>query len=187
MNITRHTTVLRPLECQANQYRCKGKLQSEDDWLLAWALDKTGTIDILQILSVEEKRECHMLIEQQEKNRVHELRLPDKVLWVHGVAPASKSEGTIWLIYENMNGISNRMSNNDKLEKAKEIHDELEVDIPTYNKHWLNLRHRLNVNGFNQMLNLKVRRQQFSQLRPISPMRILDTYKRVGRVFWPLE
>jgi hypothetical protein len=37
------------------------------------------------------------------------------------------------------------------LEKAKELHDELEVDIAAYNKHWLILQHRLNVNGFNQM------------------------------------
>ncbi len=111
---------------------------------MAWALDKTGTIDTLQILSVEEKRERNALIEQQEKNRVCELGLPDKVLWVHGVAPASKGKGIIWLIYKNMNGISNRMSNNDKLEKAKELHNELEVDIAAYNEHWLNLRHRLN-------------------------------------------
>jgi hypothetical protein len=38
------------------------------------------------------------------------------------------------------------------LEKAKEIHDELEVDIVTCNEHWLNLCHHLNVNGLNQML-----------------------------------
>ncbi len=46
-----------------------------------------------------------------------------------------------------MNGISNKMSNNDRLEKAKEIHDELEVDITAYNKHGLNLQHCLNVKG----------------------------------------
>jgi hypothetical protein len=50
-----------------------------------------------------------------------------------------------------MNGISNRLSDNEKLEKAKEIHDELEVDIAAYNEHRLNLHHYLNVNGFNQM------------------------------------
>ncbi len=36
----------------------------------------------------------------------------DKVLKVHGVAPASKREGIFQLIYENVNGISNRLSNN---------------------------------------------------------------------------
>ncbi len=118
---------------------------------MAWTLDKTGTINTLQFLSVQEKCERYALIEQQEKNRVREFGLPDDVLWVHGVAPASKGEGIICLIYENMNGISNKMSNNDKLEKAKEIQDELEVDIAAYNKHRLNLQDCLNVNGFNQM------------------------------------
>jgi hypothetical protein len=117
----------------------KRKLHSEEDWLLAWTLDETGTISTLQFLSVQEKRECYALIEQQKKNRVREFGLPDEVLWVHGVAPASKGEGIIRLIYKKMNGISNKMSNNDKLEKAKEIHNELEVDIAAYNKHRLNL------------------------------------------------
>jgi hypothetical protein len=100
MNITSHDSVLRALKCHANCYKCKGKLQSKDDWLLAWALDKTGTINTLQLLSVEEKCEHNVLIEQQEKNRVHELGLPKEVLLVHGIAPASKGEGIIYLIYK---------------------------------------------------------------------------------------
>ncbi len=47
--------------------------------------------------------------------------------------------------------MSNKLSDNEKVEKAKEIHDELEVDIAAYNKHRLNMRHRGNVNGFNQI------------------------------------
>ncbi len=53
----------------------------------------------------------------------------DEVLKVHGVAPTSKVEGIICLIYENANGFSNRLSNNEKVEKAKKIHDKLNVDI----------------------------------------------------------
>ncbi len=68
-------------------------MQSKDNWFLASALDKTGTINTLQFLSVEEKCERDALIEQQEKNRVQELGLPEEVLWFHGVAPASKGEG----------------------------------------------------------------------------------------------
>jgi len=54
-------------------------------------------------------------------------------------------------MYANANGINNRMGNNDKVEKAKEIIDELEVDLVAYNQHRLNMRHRLNSNGFNQL------------------------------------
>ncbi len=37
------------------------------------------------------------------------------------------------------------------MEKAKEIHDELEVNIVAYNEHRLNMKDRRNVNGFNQL------------------------------------
>ncbi len=75
----------------------------------------------------------------------------DEVLKVHGVAPASKGEGIIHMIYENANGINNRLSDNEKVEKTKEIHDELEVNIAAYCKHRLNMRDRHNINGFNQL------------------------------------
>ena len=40
---------------------------------------------------------------------------------IHGVLPASKGEGVTRIMYENANGINNRMCNNDKVEKAKEL------------------------------------------------------------------
>jgi hypothetical protein len=121
MNVTSHDCILQALKYQANRLKCKGKLQGVDNWTLAWALDKTPTIDTLQILSVEETREKYALIEQQEIDRVRKFGLSEEVLRVHGVAPASKAIGTIGLTYENMNGICNRLSGNAKLEKAKEI------------------------------------------------------------------
>ncbi len=51
-----------------------------------------------------------------------------------------KPEGVIRLIYENANGISNKLCNNEKVEKAKELHDDLEVDIVAYNEHRLNMQ-----------------------------------------------
>ena len=91
------------------------------------------------------------LVELQEKVRVKELGISEEVLKVHGVAPATKGEGIIRLIYENANGFSNRLSDNKKIEKAKEIHDELNVDIAAYCEHWLNTRNKHNINGFNQL------------------------------------
>ena len=37
--------------------------------------------------------------------------------------------------YENVNGIINRLSGNEKVEKVKELHNKLEVDLAAYNKH----------------------------------------------------
>ncbi len=79
------------------------------------------------------------------------LGISDKVLQVHGVAPSSIGEGVVRLIYENINCLSNKLSDNKKVDKAKEIHDKLEVDIVAYNEHRLNMRDRRNVNGFNQL------------------------------------
>ncbi len=79
------------------------------------------------------------------------LGVPEEVLQIHGVAPASKPEGVIRLIYENANGISNKLCNNQKVKKAKEVHDKLEVDIAAYNEHRLNMQDQRNINGFNQL------------------------------------
>jgi hypothetical protein len=145
-----------------------------DDRTLVWALDKTATINTLQILSVKETSEKYLLIEQQELDRVRVLGFSDKVLQVNGVAPASKGAGTIHLIYKNMNGICSRSSNNAKLEKAKEIKDEVEVNIAAYNEHWLNLHQHLNVNGFNQMFK--------GGEAAIQSITAHNTHKNIGRI-----
>jgi hypothetical protein len=94
---------------------------------------------------------CVALVELQEKVRVKELRISKEVLNVHRVAPAMKGEGIICLIYENANGFSNRLSDNNKIDKAKEIHDKLNVNIVAYCEHRLNVRNKHNINGFNQL------------------------------------
>jgi hypothetical protein len=37
---------------------------------------------------------------------------------IHGVAPPSKGKGVVRLIYENVNCLSNKLSNNDKVDKT---------------------------------------------------------------------
>jgi hypothetical protein len=46
--------------------------------------------------------------EQQEKEEVINTKVPEEVLQVHSHAPPKKVEGTIRLIYENINGLCNR-------------------------------------------------------------------------------
>jgi hypothetical protein len=119
--------------------------------LISWALDETGTVDTSFLCDNDENTEQIVLVEQQERSRVTELGVPEEVLQIHGAAPAKKAEGVIRLINENVDGISNKLSNNKKVEKAKEIIDNLEVDIVAYNEHRLNMEDRHNVNGFNQL------------------------------------
>ena len=79
------------------------------------------------------------------------IQVPEEILQVHGYAPPKKAEGTVRLIYENVNGFCNRLSGNEKLNRVREIHDDLEVDIAAYCEHKLNMKHKKNGNGFNQL------------------------------------
>jgi hypothetical protein len=152
MEIICHESILEVLYNCSKCFRGVGKLSTVDNHLVSWTLDKTGTVDATILLdSSKENIEQQQEVERVEKIRVREAGVPDKVLQVHGTAPKSKRAGVTRLIYENVNGFSKRLSNNEKIEKAKDIHDELEVDIVAYNKHRLNMNHKLNVNGFNQL------------------------------------
>ena len=66
------------------------------------------------------------------------------VLHTHGEDPGPKKEGIIRLIYENVNGIHRGPTGNKKIEKARNLHDELEVDIVAYNEHRINFKHKRN-------------------------------------------
>ncbi len=152
MEIIRHESILKVLYNHSKRFRGVGKLSTVDDHLVSWALDETGTVDKTILLdSSKENIEQQQEVKRMEKIRVWEAGVPDEVLQVHGTAPKSKGAGVTRLIYKNVNGFSNRLSNNEKIKRAKEIHDKLEVDIVAYNEHRLNMNHKLNVNGFNQL------------------------------------
>ena len=86
------------------------------------------------------------LKEQQEVQGVSE-----GLLQVHGVAPGKKGEGITRVLYKNGNGFNTKIQNNVKLEKAKELIDDLEADIVAYSEHRINCKHRSNKNGMSQM------------------------------------
>jgi hypothetical protein len=151
MNTTSHESILSALANRASRYTTRGSICGVKDNLVSWALDETGTVDTSLLCNSNENTKQIALAKQQERNRVMELGVPEEVLRIHGVAPASKPEGVTQLIYENANGISNKMCNNDKVEKAKEIIDDLEADIVAYNEHCLNMQDWQNVNGFSQL------------------------------------
>jgi hypothetical protein len=109
MGITSHESALAALENRANRFTCRGKLGGVDDNLVTWALDETGPIDTSLLCNNYENKEQLALAEQQEGNRVTGLGVPEEVLLIHRAAPATKPEGVIRLIYENANGISNKL------------------------------------------------------------------------------
>ncbi len=114
-------------------------------------INETGTVDTSKIADVIDERERIAISEQQEKECVRNYDMTDDVLRIHGSAPSTKANSIICLLYENANGLQNKLTNNEKVDKAKQIHNDLEADIVAYNKHRLNMHHKQNVNGFNQL------------------------------------
>ena len=57
----------------------------------------------------------------------------DELIRVYGVAPDKKPEGITEILYKSWCNII--IKDNKKLEKAKEICDELEMSVVAYNKH----------------------------------------------------
>ena len=52
-----------------------------------------------------------------------------ELLRVHRIPPGKKPESVSRIIYENANSFNTRISGNEKVEKAKEVIDELEADV----------------------------------------------------------
>ena len=75
------------------------------------------------------------------------------LLQVHGLPPTRKQDNVVRLLYENVNGLNNRISSNKKLERCKEMFDELEVDLVAMNEIKINFGHKKNINGLSQMFN----------------------------------
>jgi hypothetical protein len=142
-NITGHNTVLQIFTNRAKKYHQVDVNRSEDPGH-SWSLDETGTLEISQ-----QHMSSEYEIQQQEISEINMVEVLKEVLKVHGHAPPTKADGTVRLIYKNVNGFCNRLSGNKKVERAREIHNKLEADIASYCEHRLNMHHKKNCNGFN--------------------------------------
>ncbi len=98
MNITQHSTVLQALTHHAQRFHRRLNVMPEDPQH-SWTLNETGTLETLRLLLSSE-----IEIEQQEISELNRIQVSEEILHVHGYAPPKKAEGTIRLIYENVNG-----------------------------------------------------------------------------------
>ena len=161
MGVTRHTKVLSVLEKRVLRYRRKGQKEVDhDEVLYNEALDETGTVSTACLSDSDDEpwgddsnRDPITAAEATILEKEAVSGISDDLLNVHGIAPWPKPEGVTRLIYENPDGFNTRISGNEKLEKAKEIIDELEADIVAYAEHKINAANNDNVNGLSQMFN----------------------------------
>ena len=139
------------LEKRALRYRkdCP-TLKQRDEVLYQEALDKTGTvlIDSLTDFDMYSITLREKTLEWREEGTAD---ISEELLRVNGIAPGKKPEGVTRIIYENANSFNTIISGNEKVEKAKEVIDELEADVVCYNDHRVNMKHKENYNVFNKL------------------------------------
>ncbi len=112
------------------------------------AINETGTV---AAPSVEDAGEQCRTAEQTVSKEVGGVL--EYLLDVHGLPPGWKGEGVTRVIYENSNGLQSALSKNEKLDKARQVINDLQADVVCYNEHCQNLKHKTNRNGFCQMFN----------------------------------
>ena len=100
--------------------------------------------------------------------------IAEELLRVHGIAPVKKPEGVTRKIYDNASSFNTRISGNEKVEKAKEVIDELEAYVVCYNEHRVNMKHKENYNILNQLF-----RGKEAEIRSVVAHNV---HKNVGRV-----
>ena len=150
MNITKHKRVLTALERRALRFRNNGRAKMDvDDHLYKEAIDETGTVETAGLTDSDSDSDSdsgEIPVQQFVDSGICE-----SLLKIHGQAPSKKADGATRIVMENVNGLPNHINGNEKLEKEKEILDELEADIFLITEHQCNLKHKDNRNGFRQM------------------------------------
>ncbi len=136
------------LRQRADRFRKQGRLREEEvKTTIKEMKEKMGVADIKE----EEKETTKADKHQKVMEAVNE-----GLMQVHGSAPNSKQDGVFRIMCKNTNGLNNRISINNKIAKAQDIKDKLDIDCLMYCKHRLNLRHKDNKNNFKQMFQREI-------------------------------
>jgi hypothetical protein len=149
LNVTQHLLVLTTLEQRVRRYQeSQSNEELEDERLLDDAINETGTV---AAPPVEDDGEQRRTAEQEVSKEIR--RVLEYLLDVHGLPPVQKRDGVTRVMYENLNGLQSMLSKNEKLNKARQVINDLQADVVCYNEHPQNLKHKANRNGFCQMFN----------------------------------
>ena len=99
-----------------------------DEVLYQEALDETGTVRIYSLTEFDKDSITSRgkTVECKEEGTVD---ISKELLRVHVIAPGKKPEGVTRIIYENENSFNTRIIGNEKVDKGKEVIDELEADV----------------------------------------------------------
>jgi hypothetical protein len=136
------------LRIRADRFRKQGRLQEDEMEAIIREMKE-------ELAEKEGGDQASGSTRAEEHARVLEA-VGEGLLQTHGIAPNSKQAGIFRMLCENANGFNNRISGNQKIAKALDIKDDLDIDCLLYCKHRLNLHHKSNVNDFKQMFQREI-------------------------------
>jgi hypothetical protein len=149
LNVMQHQSVLTVLKQRARRYQESQSYEElKDGQLFNEAIDETGMV---AAPLVEVDGEQHRTAEQEVSKEIR--GVSEYLLEIHGLPPGQIGEGVTRVIYENLNGLQSTLSKNEKLDKARQVINDLQADVVCYNENCQNLKHKANCNGLRQMFN----------------------------------
>ena len=118
---TNHNTIMEQLRIRAERFRKQGRLRDEDlEEIIAdiKANDKT----------TEDEADKTAGNTSDGENRQVKEAVEEGLLQVHGTAPNTKQQGIFRFLGENCNGFNNKIGGNNKIAKALDIKEDLDID-----------------------------------------------------------
>jgi hypothetical protein len=141
---TSHTSIMEQLRIRADRFRKQGRLQDKD--LEEIIADIKGADDLKADKAVGAATGAG----NNEHLRVLEA-VEDGLLQTHGIPPNTKQQEIFRIMGESCNGFSNQIGGNNKIAKALDIKEDLDINCLMYYKHRINFRHKDNKNNLKQM------------------------------------
>ncbi len=147
--MTSHHTIIEQLWIKADWFRKQRILQDQD---LEEIISKIKADE--EFKDGEENGKAETASKDKQKRVLKAVK--EGLLQVYGIAPNTKQQGIFWIMGENCNGFNNRIGGNEKIAKAQNIKEDLDVNCLMYCKHCINFRHKDNKNDLKQMFQRKL-------------------------------
>jgi hypothetical protein len=135
---------MKQLQIKADRFRKQERLQDQELHKIIKEIKEGSTAR-----EREESNSADQAV--KDEHRQVSKAVEEGLLQTHGTAPNTKQQGIFCIIEENCNGLNNRIGGNEKITKALEIKEDLDIDCLMYCKHRLNFKHKENKNNLKQM------------------------------------
>ena len=124
------------LRIRADRFRKRGRLQEDNLEQIIEDMKAEGQVKEGEVGDGETAADIEL---KQVMEAVGE-----GLLQVHGVAPNTKQPGIFQLMGENCNGFNNQIRGKNKIAKALDIKEELDINCLMYCEHRINFHHKEN-------------------------------------------